>query len=126
MIIFTHHTGEPHGILGAQVAATFFERKLSIPSIVVGIERDFSKEQLLHFIDEYYAGKDRVVAFSHLCGRKDLIDLGPEAETAGLYDPVLGGPQARQDYNGEPDTDSYPHRFKGLKSIDGHRLPGPD
>lgn len=62
MILFTHHTGEPHGILGAQVAATFFERKLSIPSIVVGIERDFSKERLLHFIDEYYAGKNRVIA----------------------------------------------------------------
>ena len=57
MIIFTHHTGEPHGILGAQVAATFFHRKLSIPSIVVGIERNFSKEGLLRFIDEYYAGK---------------------------------------------------------------------
>jgi len=38
MIIFTHHSGEPHGILGAQVAATFLERKPSIPSIVVGIE----------------------------------------------------------------------------------------
>ena len=45
MIIFTHHTGEPHGILGAQVAAMFFQRKLSIPSIVVGIERDFSKDR---------------------------------------------------------------------------------
>src|SRR5512136_582714 len=99
MIIFTHHTGEPHGILGAQVAATFLERRVSIPSIVVGIERDFSKERLLHFIDEYYDGKwsptskpppsiqhscgatsrfksnnsllagEKVVAFSHLCGR---------------------------------------------------------
>ncbi len=59
MILFTHHTGEPHGILGAQVAATFFERKLSTPSIVVGIERDFSKERLLRFIDEYYAGKEK-------------------------------------------------------------------
>ncbi|MCJ7782312.1 MAG: hypothetical protein MUP41_00135, partial [Desulfobacterales bacterium] len=57
MIIFTHHTGDPHGVLGAQVAATFFDRKLSIPSIVVGIERNFSKERLLRFVDEYYAGK---------------------------------------------------------------------
>ena len=55
MIIFTHHSGEPHGILGAQVAATFLDRRLSVPSIVVGIERDFSKERLLRFIDEYYA-----------------------------------------------------------------------
>jgi hypothetical protein len=89
MIIFTHHTGEPHGILGAQVAATFLQRKLSIPCIVVGIERDFSKEQLLRFIDEYYDGKwsptsktpsptqhccgaTKVAAFSHLCGEKIL------------------------------------------------------
>jgi len=55
MIIFTHHTGEPYAVLGAQVAATFFQRNLSLPSIVVGIERDFSKERLLGFVDEYYA-----------------------------------------------------------------------
>ena len=64
MIIFTHHTGEPHGILGAQVAATFFQRKLLIHSIVVGIGRDFSKERLLRFIDEYYAGKEKVSTVS--------------------------------------------------------------
>jgi hypothetical protein len=58
MIIFMHHTGEPHGILGAQVAATFLERKLLKPPIVVGIKGDFSKRRLLRFIDEYYAGKE--------------------------------------------------------------------
>jgi hypothetical protein len=116
MIIFTHHTGEPHGILGAQVAATFLERKLSIPSIVVGIKRDFSKEQLLRFIDEYYGGIEKVVAFSHLCGRKDLIDLAQELKQGGDVT-ILGGPQARQDYSGEPDAQSHLHRFRGLKSI---------
>ena len=35
MIIFTHHSGEPYGILGAQMAATFLEQKLSIPSIII-------------------------------------------------------------------------------------------
>ena len=124
MIIFTHHTGEPHGILGAQVAATFFERKLSIPSIVVGIERDFSKERLLRFIDEYYAGKEKIVAFSHLCGRQDLIELVQELKQEG-FTTLLGGPQARQDYHGEPDTDSYPHRFRGLKSIVDIAFQGP-
>ena len=154
MIIFTHHTGEPHGILGAQVAATFFERKLSIPSIVVGIERDFSKERLLHFIDEYYSGKwrpiaelsssiqqssiatsrpndrglvirgEKAVAFSHLCGRKDLIGLAQELKQEGFIT-ILGGPQAREDYYGEPDTDSHPHRFKGLKSIVDIAFQGP-
>jgi hypothetical protein len=96
MIIFTHHTGEPHGLLGAQVAATFLQRKLSIPSIVVGIERNFSKERLLHFINEYYAGTKKIVAFSHLCGRSDIIGLAQELKQEGFIT-ILGGPQARQD-----------------------------
>jgi hypothetical protein len=116
MIIFTHHTGESHGILGPQVAATFFQQKLSIPSIVVGIERDFSKEQLFYFIDQYYTEEEKIVAFSHLCGRKDIIGLIEELKQKGFMT-ILGGPQARQDYVGEPDSDSYPHRFRGLKSI---------
>jgi hypothetical protein len=124
MIIFTHHTGEPHGILGAQVAATFLERKLLIPSIVVGIKRDFSKEQLLRFIDEYYGRRERFVAFSHLCGRKDLIDLAQELKKGGNVT-ILGGPQACQDYFGEPDTDFHSHRFRGLKSIIDIAFQGP-
>jgi len=154
MIIFTHHTAEAHSILGAQVAATFLERNLSIPSIVIGIERDFSKEPLLHFIDDYYSGKwsptekpssslqrscgatsrlgnrdslmagEKVVAFSHLCGRKDILKLAQELRQNG-HVTVLGGPQARQDYYGEPDTDSYPHRFSGLKSIIDIAFQGP-
>src|SRR4030042_597136 len=110
MIIFTHHTGEPHGILGAQVAATYLQRKLSIPSIVVGIEREFSKEQLRRFIDEYYTGTEKQVAFSHLCGRKDIIGLAQELKQEGFMT-ILGGPQVREDYRGEPEADSYPHRF---------------
>ncbi|OGQ08976.1 MAG: hypothetical protein A2026_14885 [Deltaproteobacteria bacterium RBG_19FT_COMBO_46_12] len=124
MIIFTHHTGEPHGILGAQVAATFFDRRLSIPSIVIGIEREFSKERLLRFIEEYYAGSEKIVAFSHLCGRKDLIKLVQELKQEGFVT-LLGGPQARQDYYGEPEVDSHPHRFRGLKSIIDIAFQGP-
>jgi hypothetical protein len=124
MIIFTHHTGDPHGLLGAQVAATFFDRKLSTPSIVVGIERNFSKERLLRFVDEYYAGNQKIAAFSHLCGRKDLIQFIHELKQQGFIT-LLGGPQSRQDYVGEPDTDSYPHRFSGLKSIVDMAVQGP-
>jgi radical SAM superfamily enzyme YgiQ (UPF0313 family) len=124
MIIFTHHTGEPHGILGAQVAATFFQKNLSIPSIIVGIERDFSKDRLFDFIDEYYAGREKSVAFSHLCGRKDLLGLAQELKQKGFIN-ILGGPQARQDYCGEPNTDSYTHRFKGLRSIFDIAFQGP-
>ena len=124
MIIFTHHTGEPHGILGAQAAATFLQRKLSIPSIVVGIERDFLKERFLRFIDEYYAGKEKVIAFSHLCGRIDIIELIRELKQKGFIT-ILGGPQARMDFNGEPNTDLYPHQFRGLKSIVDIAFQGP-
>ena len=124
MIIFTHHSGESHGILGAQVAATFLHRKLSIHSIVVGIERNFSKEQLLRFIGEHYEKQEKIAAFSHLCGRADLIDLAREMKEDG-FTTVLGGPQARQDYSGEPDTDSFPHRFKGLNSIVDVAFQGP-
>ena len=154
MIIFTHHTGEPYGILGAQVAATFFQRRLSIPSIVVGVEREFSKEQLFRFIDEYYEGRwsptdkpsfsverscgatthpkndssylagEKVVAFSHLCGRKDLIALADDLKQEG-YRLILGGPQVRQDYAGEPEADATPHRFRGLKSTVDLAFQGP-
>ena len=141
MIIFTHHTGEPHGILGAQTAATFLQRKVSIPCIVVGIERDFSKKRLLDFIDEYYDGKwsptskppssiqhscgaTKVFAFSHLCGRKDLIGLAQTLRQKGFVT-ILGGPQARQDYDGEPDADRHAHQFGGLKSIVDLAFQGP-
>jgi hypothetical protein len=124
MILFTHHTGEPHGILGAQVAATFLERKLSVPSIVVGITRDFSKEKLLQFIDHHYATEQRRVAFTHLCGRKDLMDLARDLKKGG-FRTILGGPQAREDYEGEPDSDVQPHRFKGLKTIVDMAFQGP-
>ncbi len=157
MILFTHHTGEPYGILGAQVVATFLQQKLSIPSIVVGIERNFSRERLLRFIDEYYAGKgsptgmpassaqrsgrasgatsrpknpdsllpgEKIAAFSHLCGRMDLYELARELKQEGFVT-LLGGPQARQDYNGEPDTNSHPHRFRGLKPIVDIAFQGP-
>jgi hypothetical protein len=124
MIILTHHTGEPHGILGAQVAATFIERRLSVPSIVLGIERNFSKERLMGFIEEYYAGKEKIIAFSHLCGRKDLLGLIPMLKQEGFIT-LLGGPQARQDYEGEPETEAHPHRFKGLESIVDIAFQGP-
>jgi hypothetical protein len=124
MIIFTHHTGEPYGILGPQVAATFLQRKLSMPSIVIGVERDFSKEQLLRFVDEYCKGKERVIAFSHLCGRKDLIGLAQDLKQRDFVT-LLGGPQAQKDFDGEPDIELYPLRFKGLKSIIDIAFQGP-
>jgi len=106
------------------VAATFIQEKLSIPTVVVGIERDFSKEQLLRFVEESYAGRERVVAFSHLCGRKDIFGLIQDLRQRGFVT-ILGGPQARQDYYGEPEAESRPHRFRGLKSIVDFAFQGP-
>jgi hypothetical protein len=65
-----------------------------------------------------------VVGFSHLCGRKDLIALAKELKQEGFIT-ILGGPQVRQDYDGEPEVDSYPHRFRGLKSIVDIAFQGP-
>lgn len=64
MILITYHSGQPHGILGAQLAASFFQKRFSLPSIVIGVERNFSKESLLYHIDNYYEGKERIIAFS--------------------------------------------------------------
>ena len=124
MIVITHHTGEAHGILGAQAAATYLTRKLDMPSIVVGIERDFSKENLLTFVDKYYADRKRVIGFSHLCGRKDLIELIGAAKERGFFT-ILGGPQAQADYFGEADSDTRPERFAGLGKLIDIAVQGP-
>ncbi len=124
MILLAHHTGEPHGILGVQVASTYLTRRLGIPSIVVGIERQFSEERLLKFLDDYYAGKERIIGFSHLCGRKDLIELIGRIRERGFVT-ILGGPQAEVDYYGEAGSENHPTRFKGLSSSVDLAIQGP-
>ncbi len=64
------------------------------------------------------------MAFSHLCGRKDLIGLAEDLKQEGFIT-ILGGPQARQDYDGEPGADAHPHRFRGLKPIFDIAFQGP-
>lgn len=124
MIIFTHHTGEPHGILGAQAAATFFTRRLHVPTIVVGVQRDFDTEALFRFVEDHCRDKPRTVAFSHLCGRKDLVALAEELKQRD-FRIILGGPQARADYYGEDDQTAFPHRFKGLSHWVDLAIQGP-
>ena len=124
MILLTHHIGEPHGILGAQIAATYLSRNLGIPTIVLGLKREFSKESLLKFIDDHYREKERIIGFSHMCGRKDIIELIGELKNAG-FTTLLGGPQACQDYYGEEDAVHYPLRFKGLKNMVDIAFKGP-
>ena len=124
MILITHHTGSPHGILGAQIAATYLTSHLNIPSIVVGIERQFSQELLLKFLDDYYEGKDKIIGFSHLCGRKDLGALISATKEKGFFT-ILGGPQAEKDYYGEIDSEHYPMRFQGLHRVIDLAIQGP-
>jgi len=57
-----------------------------------------------------FLGK-KIVAFSHLCGEKISWSSIHELKHMGFIT-LLGGPQSRQDYDGEPDTDSHPHRFQ--------------
>jgi hypothetical protein len=124
MILLTHHTGEPHGILGAQLAATFLTRNLDMPSLVVGVERQFSKENLLKFLDDHYQGKERVIGFSHLCGRKDLLELIGSVKERGFFT-LLGGPQAEADYYGEPGSETNPMRVQGLRRVIDLAVQGP-
>ena len=124
MLVCTHHTGEPHGILGAQIASTYLSKRLAIPSIVVGIRREFRKEPLLAFIEQYYRGKERIIAFSHLAGRKDIFELIAVLHAMG-FTTILGGPQALQDYEGEPDADKVTHRFQGLRGRIDVAIQGP-
>lgn len=124
MILLTHHTGEPHGILGAQLAATYLTRNLNMPSIVVGVERQFSKENLLTFLDDYYRGDERVIGFSHLCGRKDLLELIGSVKERGFFT-ILGGPQAEVDYYGEAESETHPMRFPGLRGAIDLAIQGP-
>ncbi|MDD3978502.1 MAG: hypothetical protein PHI15_10195 [Methanomicrobium sp.] len=124
MILITHHTGESHGILGAQAACTYFTEKMNMPSIIVGIERQFSKELLLSFLDSYYIGKEKIIGFSHLCGRKDLTELIGAVKEKGFFT-ILGGPQAREDYYGEAESEKYNRRFKGLHKVVDLAFQGP-
>jgi len=124
MILITHYTGGSHGILGAQAACTYLTTRLNMPTIVVGIERQFSKELLLQFIDDHYEGQEKILGFSHLCGRKDLLELIGAVRERGFFT-ILGGPQAEKDYYGEIDSELYQSRFKGLRKVVDLAIQGP-
>ena len=106
------------------MAATYLTKNLARPSMVVGVERQFSTERLLEFIDGYYKGKKRVIGFSHLCGRKDLIAVIGAVREKGYFT-ILGGPQAKVDFYGEAGAATRPHRFQGLQNTIDLAIQGP-
>lgn len=124
MILLTHHSGESHGILGVQAAGTHLTKYLGLPTLVVGIERQFSRELLFKFLDDHYEGREKIIGFSHLCGRKDLMDLIGALKERGFFT-ILGGPQAEIDYYGETDSEQYQWRFKGLHEVVDLAIQGP-
>jgi radical SAM superfamily enzyme YgiQ (UPF0313 family) len=114
MIILSHHTGESYGLLGPQLVASFISSQLGIPTFVVGLLRKFDRRELFRFLEEHYKNQKKIIGFSHLCGRPDLLELMGELKTSG-FRTVLGGPQAISDFLGEEGAEKSPWRFKGLK-----------
>lgn len=76
------------------------------------------------FVDDHYGGKEKIIGFSHLCGRKDLIELIGAVKERGFLT-ILGGPQAAKDYYGEIDPERYQMRFKGLHEVIDLAIQGP-
>ncbi|MCX7965462.1 MAG: hypothetical protein N2596_02405 [Syntrophorhabdaceae bacterium] len=116
MLIITHHAGDPHGLLGPQLVATFFSNHFNIHTYVVGVKRGFNERNLLSFLKDHYKNEESVVCFSYHCGRPDLIRFARELKDMG-FKTILGGPQAKKDISGEPHMERYPHRFKGFRDI---------
>ena len=80
---------------------------------MIGVGRIFDREALMQFIKDHYEGKDRIVGFSYLCGRSELLGLLDALKAIG-FRVILGGPQADRDYIGEPEKGLFHHRIKGL------------
>lgn len=114
MFIITHHTGEPHGLLGPQVVATFLTARMKVPAKVIGVGRLFDMSALMHLLKDHYRGRELVVGFSYMCGRNDLWQLMKSLRSMG-FRVILGGPQADRDFLGEPKKDLFPHRIQGLE-----------
>lgn len=117
MLLITHHTGEPYGLLGPQIVATYLSRKLSLPTIVLGIKRGFNEGKLLEYIEEYYKKKkEKVILCSYHCGRPDILKLCEILKGLG-YRIVLGGPQTKKDFIGEENCAANSERVQGFSRI---------
>ncbi len=116
MLLIVHHTGEPYGLLGPQMAATYISRRLSIPTFVLGVKRQFSEGEFFKFLKEHYIDKEKIVLFSYHCGRPDIIRIAETLKKMG-YRTVLGGPQTQKDMPGEGKLKGQKYRFEGLSGI---------
>ncbi|MCS7280738.1 MAG: hypothetical protein NZ583_03815 [Desulfobacterota bacterium] len=116
MLLITHYSGEPCGLLGPQRVATYLSKLLSYPVIVIGLKRGFNFQKFLRYLEEHYRNREKIILFSYHCGRPDIFELARVLKTLN-YRLVLGGPQAQKDAKGEPNVERYSHRIKGLLEI---------
>ncbi|MEM4474303.1 MAG: hypothetical protein QXY75_04950, partial [Candidatus Bathyarchaeia archaeon] len=115
MLMIVHHAGEPYGLLGPQLAASYISRYI-IPTSVLGVSNFYERQSLVEFLQYYYRGTEPIVAFSHICGKRDLMDLMKLLKSLG-FRIILGGPQADRDFLGEPYRDTFPYRIEGLQNV---------
>jgi len=124
VIITGYFTGESYGLLGPQMAATIINDHTDHEAIVVGITNEDDQQDLKAAVNRYFKDRQKVVGFSSLGGRPDLFDFAKDLKEGGAVT-ILAGPQARADYKGEVDWQTYPHRFKGLSDHFSFALHGP-
>lgn len=123
-IITGYCSGDTHGVLGPQMAATIIARDADCQCIVVVSTREECKADLEAALVAYFGSQPPLVGFSAIGGRDDLVALAGRLKENGAVT-VLAGPQADVDFVGETQWQRFPHRFKGFSSAFSFALHGP-
>ncbi len=128
IIITGYFANEHYGLLGPQMAATIIQENSSYDCIVLAVDNQYNKKNLLKTISDYFIKNGPVqrpvIGFSTLGGRQDLVDLAGDLKKLGALT-LLAGPQAGVDFTGELKSDEFPHRFKGFSNFFNFALQGP-
>ncbi|MCK5313436.1 MAG: hypothetical protein KAJ62_15075 [Desulfobacteraceae bacterium] len=128
-IISGYFADETYGLLGPQMAASIIKENSCYDCIVIAITNEYNKLDLKTALRNYFNNNASetikpIVAFSTLGGRIDLIEFAKELKAEGAIT-ILAGPQAGVDFKGEPETNSFPHRFKGFSDHFTFAVQGP-
>ena len=128
VIISGYFANETYGLLGPQMAATIIQENTSYECIVLAITNDYDKIELKIALNNYFdvekSISSQIVAFSTLGGRLDLFEFAKELKEEGAIT-ILAGPQARVDFQGEPENNDFPHRFQGFSDYFSFAVQGP-